>query len=274
MCFAPQRRPLFRHLNVQKRSENGVLLTFWLRNVLRATRACTCLTSQFPKVVRTPGAFNILTSKCASRHNGVQFVISYLASWLRIRRFSEPTLWPSAATNHWKDTMNRDFSAFSRTCIFFLLTLSLLWSFLFCSSPLWLFSPLAFPSVHIVGSLTSKFPSATVKRVSQSGSRSSLSPPWLMACMLELLDQHQHRVTEQSTVTNNRRANDMFMSPLKRMSSNCFKTWRELTRVRSFWLRVPSCFLSARLCVNMYSIDLNCSGSRGRACTVFLSFLQ
>ena len=30
-------------------------------------------TSQLPKVVRTPSAFNILTSKCASRHNGVHF---------------------------------------------------------------------------------------------------------------------------------------------------------------------------------------------------------
>ena len=36
----------------------------------------------------------------------------------------------------------RDFPTFSRTCIFFLLTLSLLWSSLFCSSPLWLFPPL------------------------------------------------------------------------------------------------------------------------------------
>ena len=41
-------------------------------------------------------------------------------------------------------TVHRDFSAFSRTCIFFLLTLSLLWSFLFFSSPLWLFPPLLF----------------------------------------------------------------------------------------------------------------------------------
>ena len=39
-CFAPQRRALFRHLNFQKWSENGVLCTFWLRNVLRATTAC------------------------------------------------------------------------------------------------------------------------------------------------------------------------------------------------------------------------------------------
>ena len=40
MCFAPQRCALFRHLNFQKWSEHGVLCTFWLRNVLRATTAC------------------------------------------------------------------------------------------------------------------------------------------------------------------------------------------------------------------------------------------
>ena len=42
MCFAPQRRALFRHLNLQKWHEHMVF-------------------------------FNILTSKCASRHNGVHF---------------------------------------------------------------------------------------------------------------------------------------------------------------------------------------------------------
>ena len=40
MCFAPQQRALFRHLNFQKWSENGVFCTFWLGNVLRATTAC------------------------------------------------------------------------------------------------------------------------------------------------------------------------------------------------------------------------------------------
>ena len=40
MCFAPQRRALFRHLNVQKWSGAEVFCTFWLRNVLRATTAC------------------------------------------------------------------------------------------------------------------------------------------------------------------------------------------------------------------------------------------
>ena len=35
----------------------SVFLHFWLRNVLRATTACTFSTSQLPKVVRTRGAF-------------------------------------------------------------------------------------------------------------------------------------------------------------------------------------------------------------------------
>ena len=183
MCFAPQRRALFRHLNFQKWSEHGVFCTFSLRNVLRATTACTFSTSQLPKVVREwcvlyiltskcAGTFStsqlpkvvrswcvlyiltwkcasrhngvhffdiatsksgrswcvlcILTWKCASRHNGVHFFISHLASWLRTRRFSEPTFRPSGAPNHWKNTVFRDFPTFSRICIFFLLTLSLL----------------------------------------------------------------------------------------------------------------------------------------------------
>ena len=143
MCFAPQRRALFRHLNFQKWSENGVFCTFWLRNVL-ATTACTFSTSQLPKVVRSWGVLCILTWKCASRHNGVQFFISHLASWLRTRRFSEPTFRPSGATNHWKNTVFRDFPTFSRTCIFFLLTLSLLWSSLLLFSSLWPFPSLFF----------------------------------------------------------------------------------------------------------------------------------
>ena len=48
-----------------------VLLTFEeVHNPLRLPRETT---SEPPKVVRTPSAFNILTSKCASRHNGVHF---------------------------------------------------------------------------------------------------------------------------------------------------------------------------------------------------------
>jgi len=73
--FASKRasRALFRHHNSSKCSEAGVLCTFWLRNVLRATTACTFWTSQLPKVLRTWCALQFLTWKCASRHSGVPF---------------------------------------------------------------------------------------------------------------------------------------------------------------------------------------------------------
>ena len=247
MCFAPQRRALFRHLDLQKWSEPLVFCTFWLRNVLRATTACTFSTSQLPKVVRTPIAFYILTWKCASRHNGVHFFdistaksgpelvcfvhVDFEMSFapqrrplfrhLNCQKWSAPLvfctfwlwnvfratmacnfsslIWPhgsapaalasllfdppepqiigktqwiatflpfraSASSFFWLflfsdlllllNTVNRDFPTFSRICIFFLLTLSLLWPSLFWDS-----SHLYFSSVHIVGSLTSKLPS-------------------------------------------------------------------------------------------------------------------
>ena len=72
----------------------------------------TFSTSQLPKAVRHKGVLYILTWKCASRHNGVQFFIFHLASCLRTRRFSEPTFRPTGATNHWKGTIFRDFPSF------------------------------------------------------------------------------------------------------------------------------------------------------------------
>ena len=213
MCFAPQRRALFRHRNFQKWSEHGVFCTFWLRNVLRATTACTFSTSQLPKVVRAwcvlsiltskcasrhngvhffdiaisksgpsmvcfvlfdiemcfapqrralfrhrnfqkwseHGALYILTSKCASRHNGVQFFISHLASWLL---FDPPEPQIIGKTQ-----------CFATFLPFRASASSFFWLFLFSdllSSNLSLLSAsalLCFSSVHIVGSLTSKLPS-------------------------------------------------------------------------------------------------------------------
>ena len=73
----------------------------------------------------------MLTSKCASRHNGVRFFISHLPRWLRTRRFSEPTFRPSRKT--------QCFVTFLPSLIFFLLLFS---------SLLWLFPPLLFhPSI-------------------------------------------------------------------------------------------------------------------------------
>ena len=132
MCFAPERRTLFRHLNFQKWSEHGVFCHFDFEMCFAPQRGGTFFTSQLPTVVRTSCALCILTWTCASRHNGVQLFISHLARWLCTRRFSEPTFRPSGATNHWKNTAFRDFATFSRTCIFCLMTLCLPWySFFF-----------------------------------------------------------------------------------------------------------------------------------------------
>ena len=77
-----------RHLNLQKWREHVVSCTFSLRNVLRATTACTFSTSQLPKVVRSWCVLYIFTSKCASRHNGVHvFDISTSKSGPRLRCF-------------------------------------------------------------------------------------------------------------------------------------------------------------------------------------------
>ena len=149
-CFVFDVVTLFRHLNFQKWSEREVFLAFSLANVLRAKTACTFSTSQLPNVVRTWRVFSFFTCKCASRHNSVHFFISHLARWLRTRRFSEPTFRPSGATNHWKNTVFRDFPTFSRTWIFFLLTLSLLWSSLFYSSLLSLALPVSAPHLSIL----------------------------------------------------------------------------------------------------------------------------
>ena len=129
MCFAPQPRALFRHLNFQTWSRAWCVLY-------------------------------ILTSKCASRHNGVRFfdistsksaprprcfvpfhlemcfapqrrgnfssLIWPAGSAPAARRFSEPTFRPSGAPNHWKTQCFATFLPFPRICIFSLLTLSLL----------------------------------------------------------------------------------------------------------------------------------------------------
>ena len=143
MCFAQQRLALFRYLNFQKWSGPGVLCACWLRNVLRATTACTFSTSQLPKAVRGWGVLYLLTSKCASRHNGVHFFRHlnfqkwsehgvFCTCWLRnvLRATTacnfSTLIWPdgsapaalasllfdppSGATNHWKNTVFRGLS--------------------------------------------------------------------------------------------------------------------------------------------------------------------
>ena len=136
-CTIPCACHAKRHLNLQKWSEPQFFN-------IRATTAFTFLTSQLPKVVRTWCALHILTCKCASRHNGVQFFISHLASWLRTRRFSEPTFRPSGASNHWKNSVSRLSYLFAHLHLlssdpFSSLILSLLLSSSLCLCPALLF---------------------------------------------------------------------------------------------------------------------------------------
>ena len=115
MCFAPQRRALFWHLYFQKCSDHGVLCTFWLGNVLRATTACT-----FSSLIWPAGS-----------------APAALASLL----FDPPE--PQIIG---KTQCFRDFPTFSHICIFFLLTLSLLIFFLL----IFLFSlPLPCSAFHL-----------------------------------------------------------------------------------------------------------------------------
>ena len=143
MCFAPQRRPNVRHLNFQKWSE-------------------------------TVSFFTLLTSR-ASRHNGVQLFISHLARWLRTRRFSQPTFRPYKSLEK---------HSVSPLCYLFahlhLLSSdsfsSLIFIFLLFSS---LTLPTsAFPSVHIVGSLTSKLPSIIGDLPLKNSIEYTVTPNW------------------------------------------------------------------------------------------------
>ena len=130
MCFSPQARTIFQHQNVPKWSKHVMFCAFSLPNVLFTTAACIFLTSELTKVLRTRHVLYILTSECAFRHSGVQFLLSSRTAWLRTRRFNRPTFRLTWHTNHWKNTAFRDFSNISRACIFVLLTFWLLhlWS--------------------------------------------------------------------------------------------------------------------------------------------------
>ena len=254
-----KRRALFRYRNCHKWSDRGVLWTFWLRNVLharsrvhfwaaqlnfqtclgnsllcafalrnvlRATTACTFSTSQLPKVLRTWNVLHILlgnmlrtTTRCTFWTSQLPKVVPSCGFDLAMRfapvsrvlfsyistSKSAPTMrcfWHfhfkiccasqrraifhlsshhAGAPKHWnKNTVFCDFSTLSifahvhllSSDWFWLFLLSCLIFFLIPFSSLFLFSDIfllpftslalptfAFPSVHVVGRLTSKLPS-------------------------------------------------------------------------------------------------------------------
>ena len=93
-CKGASRHSLmpFFHAPTSKSGRDPSFVTFWLENALGAT---------------APWNFSL---------------ISPLATWLRTRRFSQPTFRPSRPT--WKNTAIRDFPNILQDCIFFLLTLA------------------------------------------------------------------------------------------------------------------------------------------------------
>ena len=97
--FAPQWRALFQHLNFQKWSKTPNVWHFWLWyhntvhffehvNFHKCSENGMCFTILTSKCASHWGVF---TSKCASRHNCMQFVFSYPSISLPARRFREPT---------------------------------------------------------------------------------------------------------------------------------------------------------------------------------------
>ena len=162
------------------------VLAFRLRNVLLARMACTFWTALLPKVVRHCGVLlrawyvlHILTSKCSSRQNGLHFFdICTSKKWsghgVFFSHFDfEPRFGPNGVQfsplispygctpavlasllfdppelQTIRKTVFHDLSTFLRTLIIFLLPFSSL-----------TLPTSAFPSVHFVGSLTSKLPS-------------------------------------------------------------------------------------------------------------------
>ena len=129
--FAPQRRALFRHRNFQKWSEAGVFCTFWLANVLRATTACNFSSLIWPAGSAPAALASLLFDPPEPQIIGKTqcfLRLSYLFAHLHL------------------------LSSYSFSSTLLSSNLSLL-----SASSL-----LCFSSVHIVGSLTSKLPSINI----------------------------------------------------------------------------------------------------------------
>ena len=137
MCFSPQRREIFQHLNFKKCSEPLSFLAFWLENGLLAT-ACNFWFLLWP-------------------HDSAPAALTSLL-------FDSPDTRIIGKTQHFATSLtfgagDSSFFWLSRYCIFFLLTLLHLLTLLssdFTSSICFF---ICFSTLHIVGSLLFKLPS-------------------------------------------------------------------------------------------------------------------
>ena len=159
MCFARQRRTLFRHLNCQKCSMWGVLV-FSLPNVLRATTACN-FSSLIPPDGSAPAA--LASQLFDPPEPQIVAKTECFATFLLFRAPATSFFWLFLLTLSllWSSLIFSDrLSSFLFYSLFFssLLFSSLLFSSLLFSDS----SHLCCSSVHMVGSLTSKLPSVII----------------------------------------------------------------------------------------------------------------
>ena len=102
MCFSPQRRAIFQHLNFKKWSETLSFLTFWLGNLLLATAACNFWLLLWPRDSAPAALTSLLFDSPDTRIIG------------KTQRFATSLTFGAHAFS---------FFWLSRYCIFFLLTL-------------------------------------------------------------------------------------------------------------------------------------------------------
>ena len=136
MCFAPQRRALFRHLKCQKWSGAGVFCTFSLGNVLRATTACN-----FSSLIWRAGSAPTALAGLLFDPPEPQIVgkTQCFATFLPFRASASSFFWDSDSFS--STLLSSDLSLLSASSL------------------------LCFSSVHIVGSLTSKLPSNILRSI-------------------------------------------------------------------------------------------------------------
>ena len=135
MCFAPQRRALFRHRNFQKSSGTQVFCTFWPPNVLRATTACTFRHRNFqkssgtqvfctfwpPNVLRATTACTFSTSQLPKVVRS--WCVLYTLSWKEAGVFC--TLWLQnvlRATTAWTFSTSQLPKVVRSWCVLYILT--------------------------------------------------------------------------------------------------------------------------------------------------------
>ena len=148
MCFAPQRRTLFRHRNSYKRSWAEVFCTFWLRNVLRAV----CFVHFDLEMCLTACNFSSLIWPAGDASASL---LSTLRGDKSLEKHSVSRL--SCLFAHLDLLSSETFSFL----IFFLLSSSLLFSSLLFSDS----SHLCLSSVNIVGNLTSELSSTISNQI-------------------------------------------------------------------------------------------------------------